>query len=195
MGAASRRGQTSPTLFACAKTRIILPCPRAQIRTYFGEKIALYFAFVGYLTSYLAIHSLVAIASGGFSIYTYITEGDMINRGSVLYAVLCPIWINLMLETWKRNEIRLAMRWGMTEFEDKEVERPDYEGELIVSYVDGGDMKYFPTSQARDAESADCGQQSSVSLFAARRVARGACSRAVRSQRRSVWFSASSLPW
>ena len=109
----------------------------------------MYFAFLSYLTGYLRVHALVALASGTFSVYTYSTTGDMINRGSVIYAVMCPVWINAMLEYWKRNERKLALRWGMAEFEEHETERPEFEGELITSYIDGGDMKYFPPTQVR----------------------------------------------
>jgi hypothetical protein len=49
-----------------------------------------------------------------------------------------------MLEFWKREEKLIGMRWGTTDFEEDEPERPQFRGEIIKSFVDGKDMKYFP---------------------------------------------------
>ena len=33
-----------------------------------------------------------------------------------------------MLEAWKRQEKRIALRWGMNNFETKELDRPEFKG-------------------------------------------------------------------
>ena len=117
----------------------------AQIREYFGEKMALYFAWVGFLTSSLAFLSCVAVCSGAYSVYTFWISGEMFNKGSVAYAIFAPAWVNATLELWKRKEHKLAMYWGMHDYEHDEMQRPEYYGENIKSYIDGDDMKYFPS--------------------------------------------------
>lgn len=42
-----------------------------------------------------------------------------------------------MLEGWKRKEATTAMKWGMSSYEDRELERPEFEGfEIKVIYYD-----------------------------------------------------------
>ena len=50
---------------------------------------------------------------------------------------------------YRQKEVYLAMRWGMSEFEDHEVQRPEYDGQIIRSYIDGSDMKYFPSAEKK----------------------------------------------
>jgi len=48
------------------------------------------------------------------------------------------------LEFWKRSEKTHAMRWGMTEFEENESDRPSFEGMKKRSPITGKIYKYFP---------------------------------------------------
>lgn len=61
------------------------------------------------------------------------------------YCAVVGIWSTLMLEFWKRKQNDAMMRWGMTDFEEQEKERHDFEGDEITSPVDGGRMRYAPT--------------------------------------------------
>lgn len=49
-----------------------------------------------------------------------------------------------MLEYWKRAQATQAMKWGMLDFESVEPVRPEFDGQLIKSFVDGSDLLYFP---------------------------------------------------
>jgi hypothetical protein len=46
-------------------------------------------------------------------------------------------------EYWKRYNSCIALEWGMSTFEDEEVERPEYKGEEIMSPIDGSKIRYF----------------------------------------------------
>lgn len=52
-----------------------------------------------------------------------------------------------MLEFWKRKEKTKSMEWGTTDFEEEEMERPEFKGELVPSIVDGKLRKQFTGSQ------------------------------------------------
>ena len=82
---------------------------------------------------------------GIYSTYIYYTRGTWLNQGAVIYSIFIAAWANIILEEWKRKECRLAMTWGMSDFEEKEALRPEYHGEEIVSFIDGSDIKFFPT--------------------------------------------------
>ena len=64
-----------------------------------------------------------------------------------IYSVIITVWAIIMLEYWKREESKTALRWGMTDFEQLEPVRPEYHGHLIKSYIDGDDMLFYPPAK------------------------------------------------
>ena len=70
-----------------------------------------------------------------------------VSPGLFGFAIIMNIWAVLMLEYWKRKEATTAMRWGMSDFETRETDRPEYFGELISSPVNGQRMVAFPTAK------------------------------------------------
>jgi hypothetical protein len=115
---------------------------------YFGEKIALYFEFMGHYTSWLRYPALVGAP---IQIYMLLANdyntapqvGDfccgcttvMLVAGlvnvlcfvvwmQVLFSVFLVTWAVVMLEYWKRREKYKSMEWGMEDFEETEQDRP-----------------------------------------------------------------------
>lgn len=41
----------------------------------------------------------------------------------------------------------MALDWGMIDFERNEHDRPDYQGDVITSFIDGSPMRYFPSNE------------------------------------------------
>jgi len=115
--------------------------PVDQIKDYFGEKIGLYFKWLGLYTTWL---SLAALMGGCFWI-NVATNGNDPNTQSVPYfAGLMAIWSVVFLEHWKRTEKNTAMKWGTIGFESTEQVRPQFEGETIRSPVNGRPVLYYP---------------------------------------------------
>ena len=87
--------------------------PFASIRAYLGEKIALYFAWLGHYTIWLAYASVP-----GLIVYIYAsikedTDGRVEGADSGLVAPFCAIimlWSTFYIESWKRQNARIAMR-------------------------------------------------------------------------------------
>lgn len=59
------------------------------------------------------------------------------------FALFIALWSIVMLEYWKREEKYTAMKWGMIDFEEEQVDRPQFQGDIIKSYIDGSTMRYF----------------------------------------------------
>jgi hypothetical protein len=80
--------------------------PLDRIRNYFGEKIGLYFAFLGHYTTWLMPAALV-----GLAIWANVAQdGNNASAPSVPYfAGFIAMWSVLMLEHWKRTEKTLSM--------------------------------------------------------------------------------------
>lgn len=90
------------------------------VKDYFGEKIGLFFLFLGHYTTWLLPASIV-----GFFAWINVASEDN-NPNSIIipyFAAFVGIWSTLFLEYWKRKEKIHAMKWGMTGFEDTQQDR------------------------------------------------------------------------
>jgi len=143
--------------------------PYDQIRDYFGEKIALYFAFLGHYTMWL-----FAAAFVGVPLFLHqMAEIDINDPGGSLFApssvlqdangnwyvqvwtdvpevgifaIFISLWGTFMLEFWKRKQARLALRWGTSSFEAMEVTRPEFNAtHFVPDPVTGHAVPYYST--------------------------------------------------
>jgi hypothetical protein len=117
-----------------------------DVTNYFGEKIGLYFLWLGHYTSWL-----VPAAVLGF--FAWVNIADSGNNPSApmipYFAALIAMWSTVMLEFWKRKEKEKAMRWGTVGFEETEQVRPEFIGEASRDPVTGKTMLYFPLNEYR----------------------------------------------
>eukprot|EP00794_Sanderia_malayensis_P006792 gene6792-7557_t len=110
--------------------------PLWKIRNYFGEKIALYFAWLGLLITSLWIPMLI-----GFVVFFYgiinkstskntqsWTKAAFDNDLTPFFALIICLWGTIFLEVWKRKTAELAYKWDVDDFEDQEPNRPEFYG-------------------------------------------------------------------
>lgn len=112
--------------------------PIDLIRDYFGEKIGMYFEFLGHYTTWLlplslggessrndrirVITCLMPLQTAGIVVgidiivetAIYGTYTKAIGQGYTIpiFCVFVAFWSQLMLEYWKRTEATKAMEWG-----------------------------------------------------------------------------------
>ncbi|KAG6926412.1 anoctamin 8, partial [Chelydra serpentina] len=116
--------------------------PLDEICDYFGVKIAMYFAWLGFYTS-----AMVYPAVFGSILYTF-TENDQTSRDicCVVFAIFNVIWATLFLEEWKQRGAEFAYKWGTldTPAESIEEPRPQFRGIKRVSPVTNVEEFYYP---------------------------------------------------
>ncbi|KAH0627297.1 hypothetical protein JD844_002828 [Phrynosoma platyrhinos] len=104
--------------------------PLDEIRCYFGETIAVYFAFLEYIT-----FALIPMAVIGIPYYIFDWED---YDKYVLFAGFNLVWSTVILELWKRCCAVMAYRWGTLlmkrQFEEP---RPGFHGVLGINPVTG----------------------------------------------------------
>lgn len=104
--------------------------PIDEIRRYFGETIALYFAFLEYFT-----FALIPMAVIGIPYYFFNWE---VYDNYVLFAAFNLLWSAIILEVWKRCCAVMTYRWGTLlmkrQFEEP---RPGFHGVLGINPVTG----------------------------------------------------------
>jgi len=118
--------------------------PFEEIKCYFGVEIAFYFYFLGFYATWLIPCAVLGML---FSILTYaydMTEGPL----TAAFGMSIALWGIIMLEFWKREQSNIAFKWGMSDYEYEELDRPEFTGIKIDSPVDGSEMIYFPHSES-----------------------------------------------
>ncbi|XP_043823713.1 anoctamin-8 isoform X3 [Dromiciops gliroides] len=116
--------------------------PLDEICDYFGVKIAMYFAWLGFYTS-----AMVYPAVFGSVLYTF-TEADQTSRDicCVIFAIFNVIWSTLFLEEWKRRGAEFAYKWGTLDTPGEAIEepRPQFRGIRRISPVTNAEEFYYP---------------------------------------------------
>lgn len=125
--------------------------PYEAIKDYYGEKICMYFGWLGLYTTWLAYAS----GPGFLTFLVAYAEGRNDNSLTPVFAAFMTIWGTCFLEAWKRDEITYVMKWGMTGFEQEETTRPAFwgkqrteDGAQVTSHVDGTPDIHFPPVEA-----------------------------------------------
>lgn len=106
--------------------------PLEEIRTYFGESVALYFIFVGYYTTALIFPMVL-----GF------LQSFMSSETLTFFCVFNVLWVIMFLELWKRKCNELAFKWGTITMTSLDEPRANFRGKLGTDPVTG---KVLPQS-------------------------------------------------
>lgn len=92
----------------------ILYQPIDEIRDYFGDEVAIYFAWMAVFTRALVFPSLFGVIA---IISQWMSGGVNDNPLTVPYSIFFSAWSIIFLGTWKRRENELAFLWGSKECE------------------------------------------------------------------------------
>jgi anoctamin-10/anoctamin-7 len=99
--------------------------PVTPIKDYFGEKVAIYFAYLTHYTKWL----LYPAAAGAIAQIWILAELDVNGQAVLPFTIIVAMWTVIYLENWKRRQCMLQMKWGTAKFEDVEEDRPEFEGD------------------------------------------------------------------
>ncbi|CAG9319506.1 unnamed protein product [Blepharisma stoltei] len=122
-----------------------------MLRDYFGEKIAMYLAWIEFLTAFLAPFAIISIILG-IMFYAFNDEDDeddSLSGGEVTIVILAfmlPILSTLYEQFWLREQSKLAWRWGTTGIEVFNEQRPRFRGEFKIDKITGRMKKVVPAS-------------------------------------------------
>lgn len=116
--------------------------PLNQIRSYFGESVALYWSFTGSYTKFLFLIAFLGLIE-------YLCEVFAINYvySNVLFSFVNLISLGFFLESWKRTSNEHSFFWGTAGKLRLKPPRPEYRGELRNNPVTGKQEMYYPSSK------------------------------------------------
>jgi len=105
----------------------------SNLRYYYGEKIAFYFAYLQFYT--MALMFSASIGSIFFCIQ--IIQGRVACSGIYIWILYLITWNLALCKYWERRQGFLRNRWGMVRYRDKAVPRPQFNGQKGFSVISG----------------------------------------------------------
>eukprot|EP01047_Picozoa_sp_COSAG01_P039957 COSAG01_NODE_3331_length_6243_cov_5.546061_3_plen_338_part_00 len=100
--------------------------PLDEIRDYFGDHVALYFAWMNLYIRWLQPAALMGV----LTMIGHANGGIDQNPLTVMYSIFLALWSTLFLESWQRTENTLKFQWGSEGFELSEKPRPQFAGKF-----------------------------------------------------------------
>mmetsp|Transcript_45801 Transcript_45801/g.110246 ORF Transcript_45801/g.110246 Transcript_45801/m.110246 type:complete len:687 (+) Transcript_45801:245-2305(+) len=98
------------------------PQPLEDIRDYFGEKIALFYTWVGFYNTMLWFPAIVGTLLSTTKVYFGTSDTPWVS----MYGILLTLWTVLVCHLWKRLEAQRRYEWDTLEFEEQEVMRTEF---------------------------------------------------------------------
>uniref|UniRef100_A0A674J2W8 Anoctamin n=1 Tax=Terrapene triunguis TaxID=2587831 RepID=A0A674J2W8_9SAUR len=120
--------------------------PLDHIRRYFGEKIALYFAWLGEYNP--APLQEICESEDQYQMCPLCKECPQWSPERSFHSIFMSLWAVTFLEYWKRMNATLAHRWDCSDFEDiEERPRPQFTAMAPMTMenpITGAEEPYFP---------------------------------------------------
>lgn len=121
-------------------------CPYRKIRSYYGDKVAIYYAWVYHYTRFLTIPAAVAILFLTLIKYFGYSGKTLLT----LYAIVIAIWTQLFVVFWTRKCSEISIEWdNFTEEYDRDNIRREFKGEWRKSPVTEQYEKYYSESKRK----------------------------------------------
>lgn len=126
--------------------------PLKEIREYFGEKIGLYYCWLGYFTYALIIPAVAGLILDGI----YFIRGSQVSTVeydyvSYIYLFVIISWAMWFDLNWNRESRLISIKWGTKGFESKEKDRsefvPDKNKPIQRSIINNYYETYYPESK------------------------------------------------
>ncbi|RWS27221.1 anoctamin-8-like protein [Leptotrombidium deliense] len=114
--------------------------PLNEICQYFGIKIAIYFAFLGYYTWALFAPALFGV------FITIFSNSQLISDACILiFSIFIVFWSSIYLQGWNKYCEQLTEQWGNFECDLKNYSvRPQFNGDIIRDEITGEYKLHFP---------------------------------------------------
>jgi hypothetical protein len=123
--------------------RMLSKQPIARLRNYLGEKMTMYYAWLGFNVRMLFLPSLIGLVI--FTVLQVIgkdtenTSWD--NVLLIFFALFMSVWSTSNEQLWLRKQNEYVWRWDMATFEEEEELKPEYDAEIKFDPISGRHRK------------------------------------------------------
>lgn len=123
--------------------RMLSKQPIARLRDYLGEKMTMYYAWLGFNVKMLFLPSLIGLVV--FTVLELIgSDAESTSLDNVLlmfFATFMSVWSTTNEQLWLRKQNEYVWRWDMTTFEEEEELKPEYDAEVVPDPISGKKRK------------------------------------------------------
>lgn len=108
--------------------------PLIDIHAYFGEKLALHYAWLGCYTYTMLAPAVLAAACETYYQNVHYSEDDedVVDVFQIIFLLAVVVWAVVFREFWRLEERAIALKWGTHGFQKVEKDRPKFPGEDSV---------------------------------------------------------------
>jgi hypothetical protein len=115
--------------------------PLREIRAYFGEKVGIYFAFVGFYTFALVVPAVVGGAAYALGGYRESLEGKgakgidtkRLDLAIIIFGCFMTLWGMAFSKAWRRESACIALQWGTHNLGVEAPDRPQFRATKFVT--------------------------------------------------------------
>eukprot|EP01052_Picozoa_sp_SAG31_P026523 SAG31_NODE_2409_length_5754_cov_2.321485_2_plen_1028_part_00 len=123
--------------------------PIDEIRDYFGEEVAIYFAWLGCYTSSLTYPAILGVLILLVQFIWYDGQIDE-NIWTIPYTIFFAGWSIEFLCRWKRREHELQFLWGSEGYEAHERPLANFKGKFVVNAETGQEDYVYTETRKRN---------------------------------------------
>ena len=122
--------------------------PFFKIKEYYGEKVALFYSFMGHYSLWLYIIAIIGTPIQLLVLVEMLSLAEIpVLRYLIPICSFCVVlWVILMMQYWLRKEKAIALTWGMIDYEKIEPDRAGFTFDIQLSLVNGYEQHYFSPS-------------------------------------------------
>jgi len=126
------------------KNWLLANLPLDHVRSYLGEQIGFYFAWLSFYTKWLIFPAIVGLICfiGNFAVAPDTLDSFFVP----IYCVILGLWVTLFMEAWKRRSAVLAHEWGVSNLAEVEPPRIEFDGEFEKNRYTG-DVEEVPSKK------------------------------------------------
>jgi hypothetical protein len=135
--------------------RVFASQPLELIRVYFGEELALYFAWLQFYIQWLIFPTVVGTI---IAVMYYISDsvdddGIVADSSLAIFTLAIALSTSFMDQLWIRREKTLSWQWGLHDYERTEQQRPSFKGKYSKDVISGKRKRiYSPVGLAKYAQ-------------------------------------------
>ncbi|KAG0282987.1 Anoctamin-7, partial [Linnemannia gamsii] len=130
--------------------------PLDLVNAYYGERIGVYFAWLGHYTKWLTLPAVVGMVVFVFGIINAASLNKLDATPNALFAIFdnvltmpfalfMSMWSTIYIEFWKRANQYYAFHWNMNDYERVELPRTEFRATKVrFSPVTGKRELYYP---------------------------------------------------
>jgi hypothetical protein len=106
------------------------------VKEYFGEEVAFFFHWLNFFTAILIIPTVAGVIITVLRWIPWVSNPEHEQYLDISFMVLMILWSSAFLELYNRRSKLYIEVWGMTDYQEQDVERPNFKRALLGAHTE-----------------------------------------------------------